>query len=94
MNTTQQQQDIREKISEWLANPDCDTDFNALVNFLTDECGVVLKPEEEDEFNEVCDCGTKMSNEKLTEEECDEHPDREVGYDEEGEWNCSGCRDK
>jgi len=43
MDTTQQ------KISNWLANPDCDTDFNALVNFLTDECGVVLKPEEEEE---------------------------------------------
>ena len=37
------------------------------------------KAEEEDEFNEVCDCGTKMSNEKLTEEEYDEHEDREVG---------------
>lgn len=43
MDTTQQ------KISNWLANPDCDTDFNSLVNFLTDECGVVLKPEEEEE---------------------------------------------
>ena len=34
----------------------------------------------EDEFNEKCyECDKKMSNEKLTEEEYDEHEDREIG---------------
>jgi len=69
MDTTQQ------KISNWLANPDCDTDFNSLVNFLTDECGVVLKPEEEicrececiigaSDFDFGCYCSTEEEEEQ------------------------------
>jgi len=80
MDTTQQ------KISNWLANPDCDTDFNSLVNFLTDECGVVLKPEEEicrececiigaSDFDFGCYCSTEEEEEQKICETCDKHYD-------------------
>ena len=50
MENSNQNTDIREKISNWLADPDCEyVDLNALVYFLTEECGVVLKEEEEEE---------------------------------------------
>ena len=60
-----------------------------------------LKKEEEsdedddEEFNEECEeCGAKMSSTKLTEEEFDEHPDREAGYCKHtGNWFCMKCRD-
>lgn len=41
---------------------------------------------------ECCDCGTPMSEKKLTEEEFDEYPDRDPGYDNDGEWRCGNCR--
>ena len=45
------------------------------------------------EFNETCEtCGKKLSDVVLTEEEFDEHPDREAGYDSEGQWHCKDCR--
>lgn len=52
--------------------------------------------EEEDEFNEVCNrgCGAKLSSKKLTEGEFDEHPDRDIGYDEDGDWFCKICREE
>ena len=50
----EEEEDIREKISLWLSNSDCDDDFNTFVYFLVDECGVVLKQEEEEE--EYCEC--------------------------------------
>ena len=57
----EEEEDIREKISLWLSNSDCDDDFNTFVYFLVDECGVVLKQEEEEEEEEdpyLCeDCG-------------------------------------
>jgi len=43
--------------------------------------------EDDEEFNEECEeCGAKMYLTKLTEEEFDEHPDREA-------WFCMKCRD-
>ena len=51
--------------------------------------------EDDEEFNEECEeCGAKMSSTKLTEEEFDEHPDREAGYcTHTGNWFCIKCRD-
>ena len=51
--------------------------------------------EDDEEFNEECEeCGAKMSSTKLTEEEFDEHPDREAGYCKHtGNWFCMKCRD-
>ena len=51
--------------------------------------------EDDQEFNEECEeCGAKMSSTKLTEEEFDEHPDREAGYCKHtGNWFCMKCRD-
>ena len=47
---------------------------------------------DEEEFNEECEeCGAKMSSTKLTEEEFDEHPDREAGYCTNGNWFCIKC---
>ena len=50
---------------------------------------------DDEEFNEECEeCGAKMSSTKLTEEEFDEHPDREAGYCKHtGNWFCMKCRD-
>ena len=51
--------------------------------------------EDEDEFNEVCqECGVKMSEKKLSEEEYDEYPGRDEGYcPDTGFWFCSErCR--
>ena len=63
-----------------------------------DECGgygsCSDEEDEEDEFNETCSCGTKLSNDPLTEEEFDEHYNREPGYDDEGDWHCSDCREE
>jgi hypothetical protein len=43
------------------------------------------------EFSETCcDCGSMLLCE--TEDEFDEHPDREPGYDEDGQWHCVDCR--
>ena len=55
--------------------------------------------EDEEEFNEICvECDKKMSDTKLTEEECDEHPDREGGYisykDISCDWYCVDCREE
>jgi len=51
--------------------------------------------EEEYEFNEFCEkCGDKMSEHPLSEEAYDEHPDREAGYNAEGDWKCKTCRDE
>jgi len=49
--------------------------------------------EDSDEYNESCeDCDRLMSDKKLTEEEFDEHVDREAGYDDIGQWYCPDCR--
>ena len=51
--------------------------------------------EDEEEFNEICsECEIKMSNEKLTEEEYDEYPTRDAGYDKDGQWRCENCREE
>lgn len=54
---------------------------------------------DDEEFNEICViCDKKMSDTKLTEEECDEHPDREGGYisykDISCDWYCVDCREE
>ena len=52
--------------------------------------------EDDEEFNEECEeCGAKMSTRKLTEEEYDEHPDRQDGYcsTHSCAWWCIKCRD-
>ncbi len=62
---------------------------------------VFRKPEEDDSDDEVWDetcncCGKNLSDiygYKLTEEEFDEHPERDDGYDEDGQWFCPDCRD-
>ena len=47
----------------------------------------------EESFNEECvGCNAPMSTETLSEEEFDEHPEREIGYDADGDWKCSDCR--
>lgn len=45
---------------------------------------------------EKCEnCGVLCGGKVFTnEEEFDEHPDREIGYNEDGEWFCSACRDE
>lgn len=53
--------------------------------------------EDEDEWNEICiECEKKMSDTKLTEEEYDEHPDRDGGYISHSlgdcDWYCVDCR--
>lgn len=52
------------------------------------------EPESDDEeFNEWCEeCDKKMTDKKLTELEYDDYPDREPGYDSEGDWYCPECR--
>jgi len=49
--------------------------------------------EELDVFYEQCDCG-KLLDDKyfFDEDEFDQHPDRDAGYDEESKWFCSECR--
>jgi hypothetical protein len=55
--------------------------------------GIAIVYRHNDEHNETCEtCGKKLSDVGLTAEEFDEHPDREVGYDTEGEWHCKDCR--
>ena len=48
--------ELREKISDWL-NDRNNNEYD-LVYFLIDECGVVLKPEEEEEEVECVECST------------------------------------
>jgi hypothetical protein len=52
--------------------------------------------EEEERWSEVChDCGALMGGKVFdNEEEFDEHPDREPGYTEGGDWVCEKCRTK
>ena len=45
-----------------------------------------------EEFSETCECGKELVC--ATEEEFDEHPDREPGYDEDGQWRCPDCREE
>ncbi len=61
----------------------------------------IIKPtppisDDDEEFNEWCEkCNKKMSDKKLTEEEYDEYPDRDIGYDYstgESVWLCRSCR--
>jgi len=52
---------------------------------------------DDEEFNEWCEeCGKKMTDKILTEEEYDEYPDRELGYVSvcAAEWFCPECREK
>lgn len=50
----------------------------------------------EETWCEKCEnCGVLCGGKVFTdEEEFDEHPDREIGYNEDGEWFCSACREE
>jgi hypothetical protein len=50
----------------------------------------------EETWREECeDCGILMGGKVFTnEDEFDEHPERDVGYDKEGQWRCPVCYDK
>ena len=52
--------------------------------------------EEEQTWSETCvDCEKLMGGKKFTnEEEFDEHPDREDGYDDDGDWHCPECKNE
>jgi hypothetical protein len=51
----EEEEDIREKISNWLY--DKTNNENDLIDFLIDECGVVIKPwKEEEDVEEYCEC--------------------------------------
>jgi hypothetical protein len=42
---------------------------------------------------ECCQCGVLLGGKVFTnEDEFDEHPDRDCGYDEDGQWYCIICR--
>ncbi len=76
-------------------NPDNEEE----INDWNDELALSGSPpsdSDDEEFNEWCEkCNKKMSDKKLTEEEYDEHPDRDIGYDYstgESEWLCRSCR--
>ena len=54
-------------------------------------------PEDEEEEQEIyweeCSCGVHLGGKLFhDEEEFDEHPDRERGYNADGEWRCEKCR--
>lgn len=43
---------------------------------------------------ETCECGAMLGGrDDWDEDEFDEHPDREAGYDEDGQWHCPECRE-
>jgi hypothetical protein len=48
-----------------------------------------------DTWSEKCaNCGALCGDKVFTDEaEFDEHPDREIGYNGEGDWLCPDCRD-
>ena len=51
--------------------------------------------EQEEEWSETCECGALCGGKVFhNEEEFDEHPDREPGYNADGEWRCEKCRIK
>lgn len=47
-----------------------------------------------DSWSEECvDCGALLGGKVFhNEDEFDEHPDRDAGYDEDGDWHCAKCR--
>ena len=50
-------------------------------------------PAEMEQWSEQCECGRLMGGKIFDkEEECDEHPDRDAGYNDDGEWQCEDCR--
>jgi hypothetical protein len=68
-----------------------------------DDCECPFQPKGEEEVCPKCDAVAKeLPHEECegcgkvlvcaTEEEFDEHPDRDGGYDEDGEWRCKECR--
>ena len=49
--------------------------------------------EDEGEWSETCECGVLCGGKVFhNEEEFDKHPDREPGYNADGEWQCEDCR--
>ena len=59
------------------------------------DCESHTEEEDEDEWSETCECGTLCGGKVFhNEEEFDEHPDRDPGYTEDGEWRCEKCRTK
>jgi hypothetical protein len=60
------------------------------------DCEYNESDEEEEVWTEQCEkCGEYLGGRKdWTEEEFDEHPDREEGYDDDGQWHCAKCRVK
>ena len=75
----------------------CD-DWHTNTN-MCEECVLCADPSshhrccECESWNEECyDCDTPMTEKKLTEEEFDEYPDRDIGYGKDGEWRCGNCR--
>ena len=61
--------------------------------FMREDMAEHKRDANDDWFNETCtDCYKFLSDVVLTEEEFDEHPDREEGYDSEGQWHCKDCR--
>jgi len=48
--------------------------------------------EEEETWGETCECGFELKFN--TEEEFDESPERDAGYDKDGQWVCEKCRSK
>ena len=49
--------------------------------------------EDANTFTETCECGEHLGGRTdWTEEEFDEHPDRDEGYDADGDWHCPECR--
>ena len=53
-----------------------------------------FESDEETLCEECVDCGALMGGRLFTEEEeeeFDEHPDRDRGYDEDGHWHCVKC---
>ena len=50
-------------------------------------------PAEMEQWSEQCECGRLMGGKIFEkEEEFDEHPDRDAGYNDDGEWQCEDCR--
>lgn len=56
-----------------------------------------VEAEEEQEWDETCSCCGKNLSDlygyKLTEQQFDNHPERNDGYDEECAWFCPDCRE-
>lgn len=49
---------------------------------------------EKETHTETCECGAMLGGrDDWDEDEFDEHPDREAGYDEDGQWHCPECRE-